>query len=130
MEIFAKIAVCSMISVILLTALKSQNKELSTVLSLAAGTVLLLCGMQLFQSVFSYLHDLRESAGLSSTIFTPLLKACGTVVLMQISVAFCTEAGESAVGKIVELCGGAAAICAMLPLVDAVTELVRGLMGG
>lgn len=115
---------------ILVTALRTQNRELSLVLSLAACVVLILSGMQLFRTAVDYLEEMRQAADIESTVLSPLIKVCGVGVLTQVCTLFCQEADEDAVGKVVELCGGAAAVCAMLPLLDAVLELIRGLMGG
>lgn len=130
MEIIYKIVAGSVSAVIIITTLRSQNKEIALVLSLAVCTVLTLAGMQLFQTAVDYLDEMRGIAQIKSAELSPLIKVCGISALVQISAAFCTEAGETAVGKIVELCGSVAAVCAMLPLLDSVLKLVQDILGG
>ena len=130
MGIFYKIAVCGVISAILAAVIKQQRKEIALGLSLAACAVLLLCGVSAIKSVISVVGNLRDSAGLNSSVVNPLLKVCGICVLSQVSSTFCVEAGEGSIGKVIELCGGVSSVCAMLPLVDSILELVQGMLGG
>lgn len=130
MEIIYKIAAGSISAVIIITTLRSQNKEIALVLSLAACAVLALGGIKLFQTAVEYLDEMRGIAQIKSAELSPLIKVCGISALVQISATFCREAGESAVGKMVELCGGVAAVCAMLPLLNSVLKLIQDLLGG
>ena len=51
-------------------------------------------------------------------------------ILTQLASTVCADAGENAVAKTVELCGGALAVCVALPLMEAVLELLQTMGGG
>lgn len=125
-----KIAAGSVISVIMMVTLRKRNSELSMALSLLVCAILLLSGMQSFRLVWNYLNDVGNATGIVTPLFGTALKVCGICILTQIAGTFCQEAGEAAVGKVVELCGGAASICAMMPMLDAVVSLMKDLLGG
>ena len=125
-----KIAAGGVIAVILATTLRGHNKEMSLVLSLAACVILVLGGLQMFQTALDYIRKMQQAAKIETAVLTPVLKVCGIGVLTQVCALFCCQAGDGAVGKIIELCGGAAAVCAMMPLLDAVLELIGELLGG
>ena len=61
---------------------------------------------------------------------SPSLKAVGIGVLTQISAGVCDDAKQSAVARLVELCGGLLALYAALPLLEAVLELIETVGGG
>lgn len=130
METIYKIAAGSVCTVIIITTLRSHNKEISLVLSIAVCVLLSVSGLQMFRTVIDYVKKISGDAQLKSVQLSPLIKVCGISTLVQITASFCTEAGENAVGKIVELCGGVAAVCAMLPLLDSVLNLIKNLLGG
>ena len=54
----------------------------------------------------------------------------GIGVLTQISAGVCDDAKQSAVARLVELCGGVLALYAALPLLEAVLELIETVGGG
>ena len=68
--------------------------------------------------------------GLEPALLAPVLKTVGVGLLTQIAGAFCRDAGEQALCKVVELCGTFLAVYVALPLANAVLELLQTLMGG
>ncbi len=130
MDCILKIAAGSVISVILMVTLRKRNSELSLALSLLVCAVLFLCGLQSFRVIWNYLTDLGNTAEIITPLFGNVMKVCGISILTHITMTFCQEAGEAAVGKVVELCGGAAAVCAMMPMLDAIVSLTEDLLGG
>ena len=67
---------------------------------------------------------------IAAALLAPVLKTVGVGLLTQIAGAFCRDAGEQALCKVVELCGTFLAVYVALPLANAVLELLQTLMGG
>ena len=101
MDTYVKIAACSVVCAILCAVLKPHEGAIS----------------------LSY-------TGLSSAVFSPLLKTVAIAILGQVAGAFCQDAGQGALGKMVELCGTVLCLCTGLPLATMLLELLRGLGGG
>ncbi len=75
----------------------------------------------------------REAAVLHGALlrcFSPLLKTVAIAILGQVAGAFCQDAGQGALGKMVELCGTVLCLCTGLPLATMLLELLQELGGG
>lgn len=112
-------------------ALLRRYHEESALLLAVGGCVLLgLLLVRIAQPVVAFLARLRELTGLRQPLLEPLLKAVGIGILTQISAGVCADARQSAVARLVELCGGVLALYAALPLLEAVLELIETIGGG
>ena len=112
-------------------ALLRRYHEESALLLAVGGCVLIgLMLVKVSQPVIAFLTRLRELTGLEQPLLEPLLKAVGIGVLTQISAGVCDDAKQSAVARLVKLCGGLLALYAALPLLEAVLELIETVGGG
>ena len=59
----------------------------------------------------------------------PLYKTVGIALVVRVGSSLCVDAGESALGKVVETAGAVCALAAALPLLRTVLELLMELMG-
>ena len=76
------------------------------------------------------LRRLSGLAGINAALLAPVLKAAAVGLLTQLTESFCKDAGEGALAKAVELCGGILALYALLPLASSVAELLQRMAGG
>lgn len=130
MELFLQAAAIAVITVVLTSLLKKTNRELALLLTLAACILIGLFFMRLAEPIVDFLSKLRNLAGLDKTLMTPMLKTIGIGFLTQISATVCADAGENAIAKLVEICGGVLALYVALPLLDAVLDMVEQMSGG
>ena len=130
MEIFLKAAAIALVTVVLTALLKKQSKELALLLTLAACMLIGVFLVQLSEPLVNFLSKLRNLAGLDKSLMTPLLKTIGIGLLTQISANVCNDAGESAIAKLIEICGGVLALYVALPLLEAVLDLMEQMSGG
>lgn len=130
MEIFLKAAAIALVTVVLTALLKKQSKELALLLTLAACMLIGVFLVQLAEPLVDFLSKLRNLAGLDKSLMTPLLKTIGIGLLTQISANVCNDAGESAIAKLIEICGGVLALYVGLPLLEAVLDLMEQMSGG
>lgn len=130
MELFLQAAAIAVITVVLTSLLKKTNRELALLLTLAACILIGLFFMRLAEPIVDFLSKLRNLAGLDKTLMTPMLKTIGIGFLTQISATVCADAGENAIAKLVEICGGVLALYVALPLLEAVLDMVKQMSGG
>jgi len=130
MEIIFKIAAGGIITVLLTAAIKSHNKELALALTLASCAIMLFPGLQMLGSIRDFVSQLREEIGLESAVLTPLVRVCAIGLVTQLSAYFCQDAGEVMIARVLELCGSIAAVCATLPLLRLVLDMLKGFLGG
>lgn len=125
-----QVAVIGVITVLLSTLLKKKNGESALLLTLAACAVIGLLLTKMAQPVLEFLQKLRELANLDTALMTPLLESVGIGLLTQICAGICEDAGEGAIAKLVELCGGILAVYVSLPLLEALLKTVETMGGG
>lgn len=129
MEIW-KFAAMAIVCALLCTVLKQHGAELSSVLALAGCVGLLIAAFTVLSPVMTFLRRLSGLAGINAALLAPVLKAAAVGLLTQLTESFCKDAGEGALAKAVELCGGILALYALLPLATSVAELLQRMAGG
>ena len=122
MQSLLQIAVIGLLAVIFTSLLRKNNKELAIVLSLSVCAVIGVLLVQLAEPVVDFLKKLRNISGLDEALMQPLLKTVGIGLLSQISANVCADAGENAIAKMIEVCGGVLALYVSIPLLEAVLE--------
>ena len=129
MEIW-KFAAMAIVCALLCTVLKQHGAELSSVLALAGCVGLLIAALTVLSPVMTFLRRLSGLAGINAALLAPVLKAAAVGLLTQLTESFCKDAGEGALAKAGELCGGILALYALLPLASSVAELLQRMAGG
>lgn len=92
-----------------------------------------LCGILLVKLVpelYELLDRLIETAGVSDTLFVPVLKAVGIGTLSQIGCSYCSDLGEKTLGGILEQGAVIAILVVSLPLFSAVLDVLTWLVEG
>ena len=130
MEIYVKIAACSVVCALLCAVLKPHEGALALAVSVLAAAGAAVAALGLLSPVLEFFEKLLSFTGLSSAVFSPLLKTVAIALLGQIAGAFCQDAGQGALGKMVELCGTVLCLCTALPLATMLLELLQELGGG
>ncbi|MDR0889358.1 MAG: stage III sporulation AC/AD family protein [Oscillospiraceae bacterium] len=130
MQDFIRIAIIGVVMTVLAATLKKSGAELSVLLTVAVCIIIGLVAMRLIEPVLDFLVTLRSLSGMNTELMTPLLKTVGIALITQICSSVCADAGENAIAKLIELCGGILAIYVALPLLEAVIAMIRTMSGG
>lgn len=130
MELFLQICGVGILTALLTMVLRRTSAPLGVLLSVACCVALGMLALQVVRPILQFLQTLQQTANLSGSLMKPLLKTVGVGILTQITSAVCQDAGESAMAKMVELCGGVVALYLALPLLTAVLTLLNQLTGG
>ena len=130
MEIFWKTASAVLICSIIVVFLQKQGKEIAVLLSLTA--CVMVCGIAVWflEPVISFLTNLKAIASLDSDLFAILLKAVAIGVICEISVAVCSDSGNAALGKSLQILGGGVIMWLSIPLLERVLDLVQQILEG
>lgn len=130
MDTYVKIAACSVVCAILCAVLKPHEGAISLAISVLCAAGAAIAALGLLAPVLEFFEKLLSYTGLSSAVFSPLLKTVAIAILGQVAGAFCQDAGQGALGKMVELCGTVLCLCTGLPLATMLLELLLELGGG
>ena len=123
-----KLAAVAVTAALAALVLRRQVPELSVVLSLAAGLLLLGGAVEGAAAVRGTADALARTAGLSAGVWTPLWKTVGIGIVTRLAAAVCRDAGEGGVAAFLETAGAALALFAALPLIGTLFDTLEGLL--
>ena len=108
---------------ILFTAfLKSVRPEWGTLLSLALSMAVLGYTVPYLKSGMAIMEEL--AGRVEGGFLTPLFRAVGAAILLELAADACKDAGENALAQKVEFFGKAMLLTMALPVIRALIELV------
>lgn len=128
MDAVFKAAGFALVGAVLSLTVKKNSQSTGILLAAAVSLGLLTAAVSSMAPVMAFASDLRDLTGLSDTVTAPLIKTAAIGMVTHIAESICQDAGETAAAKSVELCGSILALCAVIPLMSAVTELIRDLL--
>ena len=108
--------------------LKQVRPEWGTVLSLSLSLAVLAYTLPYLQSGMELMRELSDRV--EGGTLAPLFRAVGAAILLELAADACTDAGESALARKVELFGKALLLTMALPIMRALLELVLRLSDG
>ncbi len=116
------------VGALLALVVKRGSPETALLLTLGAAVVVLLFLAGTFEELLAFLEELGDRSGVPAELFVPLYKTVGIALVVKVGGSLCRDAGESALGSVVETAGAVCALLVALPLLRAVLELLLELM--
>ncbi len=130
MDVFLRILALGITGAALTLIIGKQGKEMSVALSIACGVGALLLAFSLLEPVIDLTVRLRVLGNLNKEYVKILFKAAGMCLLLEFACGVCEDAGQSALGKTLRICGNACLVYLAIPLLEDVMELLQELLGG
>ena len=115
----------ALIGLILSLVLSKQSKDMGLLLTLAVCVLVCLGALEFLEPVMDLVQQLRHLGGLDSEAVSVLLKAAGIGLLSELAGLLCTDAGERALGKVLQILSNAAILWLSLPLFRQIIEMIR-----
>lgn len=129
MEAFWQGAAAVLLTVILGLALGRQGKETALLLTLAVCCMVCCLAVSYLQPVVDFINQLQSIGQLDSEMLEILLKAVGIGLIGEIASLICTDVGNAALGKTLQLLSAAVILWLSLPLLNQLLELVQDILG-
>ncbi len=123
-----KIAAVAVVAALCAVVVKKQTPEIAMLLTLCAGTALLLSCASALADVLDLVDELAETGGLSPAAVRPLVKVAGIAVVTHISAEICRDAKEGGLAGFVETAGTVLALLTGMPLLRAVLSTLEDLL--
>ena len=120
------VAVCGLLllALVLSLVLKKDAPVIAFLLTLTAGVLILLYGLDMVRHAAQQFSALLEQGGITGSLYLPVLQAVGIAVIVRIMGALCRDAGQSALAAKVEIVGAVLALSVCLPLFEQVLDLL------
>ena len=130
MDAVLKVIIGALIAVILGLMLRQQGKDIALLLSTAVCCMVVAVGINYLAPVVSFVQELHTSTGTDTEYLRILLKSVGIGLVAEIAGLICTDAGNAALAKTIQILATAVILWLALPLMQALLDLVRRIMEG
>ena len=126
---FLEAAAGIMVAAVLWIVVSKQGKEFSLVLSIGACCLVLILMASYLEPVLDLIARLEQLAGLKQEWISVMLKAVGIGLVVEIGSLICTDAGNAALGKTLQIAGTMVVLWLSLPLMQGLLELLERVLG-
>lgn len=123
-----KIIAIAFVGVLCCILIKDIKPELTPLLLIAVGVVILILLSDTFAYIIAFFTGLSDGAGLSRSIFSSVLKIIGIGYLCEYSVNICDDCGCSSIGKKVELAGKITILTLSIPIISGIVQSIGDLL--
>jgi len=128
MDIF-KIALLSILAVLLITILKSVKKDdFALVITIIAAIIMFGLVIVKLESITSLLENLVEKSGINKDYLTLLLKVTGISYVIELATNICKDAGNIAIASKVEMIGKISIVVLTIPILTSVISAVLNIL--
>ena len=129
MTLFLQISGAVLLTVILVLTLKSNSKEIGTILAITICCITTLAALSYLRPVLEFLKKLEQVGSLDSTMVEILLKATGIGIITEIANLVCKDAGNESMGKTMQILGTAVILYLSMPLFYTLIDLLQKILG-
>lgn len=130
MSSFLQVVGGVMIAVVLGLTLSKQGKDIGLLLGMGVCAMVIVVAAQFLEPVIEFMEKLRVLGGLESEIVDTILKAVGIGLVAEIADLICSDSGNGAMGKAIQILAGAVILWVSLPVMSALMELVEQVLEG
>ena len=128
MDIFLKAVAGVLVAVILGLILSRSGKDYSSILSIAVCCAVATAAISFFRPVVDFVSQLEVIANLDRELLSVMLKSVGIGILAELVSLVCADAGNAALGKVLQLVASSIILWLSVPLLNQLIELVENVL--
>lgn len=125
MDTFIKSVVGVLITLIMYLILAKQGKDYSVILTVAVCCFLTIALLQYITPVVSFVNRLQHMSRIEPEMLQIILRSVGIGLLGEITALICTDAGNAALGKSLQLLACGTILWLSIPLFTEVIDLIE-----
>ena len=129
MDIFWKVTVGIMISVILSLTIWRNSSGISILLTIAVCAMSVSVGLSCLRPVILFIDSVLQIGNLNGAQFGILLKIVGIGLISQIAILICTDAGNQTLGKALQIVSSAVMLSISMPLLEQILQFIEAVLG-
>ncbi len=127
MDIFRIIGV-GLATAITALIVKQVKPEIALIVGAAGGVIMLLMLVDSVTSILSVFSSLTQKSGLSTGIFSAVLKIIGIGYITEFSANLCVDAGSSSIANKILLAGKILILVSAIPIITNLIDIIAGLL--
>lgn len=129
MDIILKSIGIAVVAVVICLFIGKQNRDIAILISMAACCIIILYAMRYFEEILVFVDSLKVFGNLDGTFLGILLKTVGIGMIAEITSLLCSDAGNAALGKTVQIIATCAILWTSLPLFTSLIDLLNKILG-
>jgi stage III sporulation protein AD len=129
MDLFLKAVAAALITAVIGLVLARQGKDMFLLLTLAACAMIGAVAFTFLKSVISFLQRLTEMTKLNTDLLAVILKTVGIGLIGELAGLICSDAGNAALAKSIQILTTAVILWLSIPLFESLLDLVQAILG-
>ena len=127
MEIFMKAVAAVLITAVFCLVLSKQGKDYSVLLAIVVSCMVFSAAITYLKPVFDLVQRLSELGQINSQMLSILLKSVGIALLAEVTELVCKDAGNSTLGKAIQILTVAVILWLSIPLLHELLDLMESI---
>jgi stage III sporulation protein AD len=128
MTVYFKTAACVLVSLVVFLVLSRQNKDISVVFSMAACCMVAAVAFTHLAPIMDLLRELQTAGDMDTELTSVLFRAVGIGILGELVSVLCSDAGNAALGKIMQFLSVVTILWVSQPIFRGVFELIEDVL--
>lgn len=128
MDIFFKATAGVLLAIIISMVLSKQGKDFSLLLVLCVCCMVAAVALSYFQEIFGFIKSLEDLGNLNHNFISILFKSVGIGILTEITMLICSDSGNNALGKVIQILSTAIILWICIPLFSELMDLVKTIL--
>jgi stage III sporulation protein AD len=129
MSTFLQVIAGALVSVVIGLALSKQGKDITLLLGITVCTMVLAAALVYLKPVMDFAQSLQQLSMLDSSMLRIMLKAVGISLIAEIACLICTDSGNGALSKGIQIFASVTVLCISVPLMKELLELIQKILG-
>lgn len=130
MDGYLKAVAAALIAAVLTVVLAKQGKDIALLLTILVCVMILSVSVGYLKSALQFFETLEEIIGLEGDHFRILLKVVGIGVTGEMASMICSDAGNAALSKALQILGTVLILCMSLPLFQGLLKIIGSVLEG
>ena len=128
MDIILKIIAIAIITSIASLIVKSVRNDFAIMIAITGGIVILVMVLSYLTGIFDTMKEIVNMSGISSSLYTLILKIVGIGYLIEFTAVLCSDTGNSGLCDKVLLGGKIIILIMALPIVTNIMQIIMELL--
>ena len=129
MDLFLKAVAAALITSVVGLVLEKQGKDMFLLLTLAACAIIGAVAFAYLYPVISFIRKLANMTTLNLELLAVILKTVGIGMVGELAGLVCTDAGNAALAKTIQILTTAMILWLSIPLFESLLDLVQTILG-
>ena len=118
-----------LIAVIMSLTLSKLNKDISALLGIGVCCMVMVAMAAYLEPVIDFVNQLQQTGNLDLSMLKIMLKAAGIGIVAEIAGLICSDSGNAALGKAIQVLSAAVVLWLSIPMFQSLLELVQRMLG-